>query len=136
MNKHPYLRAYLAGIAFPTMGLLVAMTVFSVARLIYHVPIPIERIIIFPMALVPNAWGVWNILYVRLQPRRPYPIGLHGAVLAFLIAPLALTVSGLLDIAFMTRLQVVVVALPVGVVIYYLLWKHIVAFFNELLGIA
>ncbi len=136
MKTHPYLRAYMAGIAFPTMGLLVAMTVFCIARLIYHIPIPIERVIIFPVALVPNAWGVWNILYVWLHSRRPMAIGLHGAVLPFLIAPVALTVSRLLDVAFMTRLQVVAIVLPVGVVIYYLLWKHLVAFFNEVLGIA
>ncbi len=135
MNKHPYFRAYLAGIAMPTMGLLVAMTVFSVARLIYHVPIPIERVIVFPMALVPNTWGVWNILHLWLHSRRPLAIGLHGALLPLLLAPVALTVSRLLEIAFMTRLRFVLIALPVAAILYYLIWKHVVGFFNDLLGI-
>jgi len=32
MNKHPYLRAYLAGIAVPTMFLLIIMSVYTVIR--------------------------------------------------------------------------------------------------------
>ncbi len=136
MRKHTYLRAYMAGVVFPCVGLLVAMTVFCIARLVYKIPIPIERIVIFPMALVPNSWGVWNMLYISLQSRRHLPIGLHGAVLPFLLAPLALTVSMLLDIGFMTRLGFIATALPFGVVVYYLIWKHVVAFLNEILGIA
>ncbi|PYT64809.1 MAG: hypothetical protein DMG42_33745 [Acidobacteria bacterium] len=57
MNKHAYLRAYMAGIAVPTPLLLVAMTAYAVFRLIYHFPVPVERFIVFPMAVVPNAWG-------------------------------------------------------------------------------
>ena len=33
MNTHPYLRAYMAGIVAPSVGLLVALTVFIVTRL-------------------------------------------------------------------------------------------------------
>ena len=64
MNNHPYLRAYMAGIAVPTPLLLVALTLFSIARFVYNVPIPVERVIIFPMAIVPNLFGVWNVLHV------------------------------------------------------------------------
>lgn len=135
MNTHPYLRAYLAGIALPTMGLLVAMTIFSVARLVYQIPIPIERVLIFPMALVPNSWGIWNILYIWLHSRWPLPIGLHGAILPFLLAPVALAVSAFLGITFMARLWVVVMSLPVAAILYYLLWKHVVGFLNDLLGV-
>jgi hypothetical protein len=126
----------MAGVVVPSAGLLVAMTVFCVARLIYRIPIPIERLLIFPMALVPNLWGVWNMLYILLQSRRHLPIGLHGAVLPFLLAPVAFAVSTLLDIRFMTRLEVFAAAVPFAVVVYYLVWKHVVGFFNELLGIA
>ena len=136
MRKHTYLRAYMAGVVVPSVGLLLAMTVFCVARLIYRIPIPIERALIFPMALVPNSWGVWNMLYILLQSRRNLPIGLFGAVLPFLLAPIALAVSMLLDIGFMTRLGVIATAVPFAVVVYYLVWKHVVGFLNELLGIA
>jgi len=65
MHKHPFLRAYLAGIAIPTAFLLALMTAYTIDRYVYeNVPIPIERVIVFPMAAVPNAWGLWNVIYV------------------------------------------------------------------------
>src|SRR6266700_3374235 len=64
MNPHPYLRAYMAGSAVPTMLLLVVLGGFLIARYTFHIPIPIERAIVFPMALVPNIFGAWNIFYL------------------------------------------------------------------------
>jgi hypothetical protein len=63
MNKHVYLRAYLAGIAMPTMFMLIVLTFFIVARFVYN-PVAIERLLVFPMAVVPNLWGFWNVLLV------------------------------------------------------------------------
>jgi RNA polymerase sigma-70 factor (ECF subfamily) len=37
-----------------------------------NVPIPIERVIVFPMALIPNLWGFWNMLYVWLRQHRKH----------------------------------------------------------------
>ncbi len=135
MNAHPYLRAYLAGIAVPTMFLLVIMVVFCVARFVYHVPIPIERMIVFPMAVVPNLWGVWNMLFVFLHSRRHLPIGLHGAVLPLLLAPAGLTLARALDVVAVHP-SLIATFFPVGLLVYYLAWKYLVSFFNELLGIA
>lgn len=134
MSKHPYLRAYLAGIAVPTMLMLVVLIVFVVARFAYNVPIPIERLLVFPMAVVPNLWGVWNMLYVRLDSRR-LPLGIHGAALVLVLAPVGGALAKALDIWIVTPGLVLTVA-PVGMIIYYLVWKHIVGFFNQLLGIA
>jgi hypothetical protein len=39
MNKHPYLRAYLAGIAIPTAFLLVATTGYIIIRYVYNLPV-------------------------------------------------------------------------------------------------
>ena len=75
MNQHTYLRAYLAGIAIPTPFLLVIITCFFVLRYVYNVPIPIERVIMFPMAVVPNLWGLWNVLYIALHNRFNLPLG-------------------------------------------------------------
>ena len=133
MSKHPYLRAYLAGIAVPTMLMLVVLIVFVVARFVYNAPIAIERLLVFPMAVVPNLWGVWNMLYVRLDSRR-LPLGIHGAALVLLLAPLGGALAKALDIWIVTPGLVLTVA-PVGMIIYYLVWKHIVGFFNQLLGI-
>ncbi len=148
MKTHPYLRAYMAGIVVPTMVLLVAMTVFCVARLIYRIPVPIERLLIFPMALVPNLFGVWNMLYVWLRPRRHLPIGFHGALLPFVIAPIAFTIATSLGFVAVTPrgfvlFQAITIhysfaatAFLCGLIVYYLAWKHLVGFFNEVLGIA
>ena len=148
MKIHPYLRAYMAGIVVPTMFLLVAMTVFFTARYLYHVPIPIERVIVFPMAIVPNLFGVWNILYVRLRPRRHLPIGLHGALLPLVMAPIGFTITTSLGFLAVTpqgfvlfqaitiHYTFVATGFLGSVVVYYLVWKHLVGFFNELLGIA
>jgi len=148
MNGHPYLRAYMAGIVVPTAFLLVAMAVFVVTRLVYHVPVPIERLIVFPMALVPNLFGIWNILYVWLGPRRRLPVGFHGALLPFVVAPLGITIVRSLGFLVVTSAgwvlldavtishAVAAAVFPVVVAVYYLVWKHLVGFFNQVLGIA
>src|SRR5260370_6032817 len=98
MNRHIYLRAYMAGIAAPTLSLLVVAMAFTMLRYVYHVPVPIERVIVFPMAVVPNLWGLWNILFLALRSRLHLSIGLHGALLPFLLAPLGMVLAGILEI--------------------------------------
>ncbi len=90
MNQHTYLRAYMAGITVPTIFLLVVATVFTMLRYVFDVPVPVERVIVFPMAVVPNAWGLWNILFVALRSRWQLSLGLHGALLPILLAPLGI----------------------------------------------
>ncbi len=138
VNKYekPYLRAYMAGIAVPTLFLLVILTFFCMAHFVYHVRMPIERIIVFPMAVVPNLWGVWNILHVALRPRR-LPIGFHGAILPFLLAPLGFAIARALGFAIPAFLAAAFpLGFPVVLVVYYLAWKYLVGFFNEVLEIA
>ncbi|HJY87061.1 MAG TPA: hypothetical protein VKE24_09515 [Candidatus Acidoferrales bacterium] len=134
MSRHPYLRAYLAGIALPTMFLLVGITAFCIARFVYHLLIPLERFIVFPMAVVPNLWGAWNMLYVWLRARRRVPLGLFGAALPFLLAPLGFLLGRALGLEFPP--PKIIVFFPIALIVYYLAWKHLVGFFNELLGIA
>jgi hypothetical protein len=136
----------MAGIALPTAFLLVAMTAFTLARFVFEVPVPIERVIVFPWP-DPNLFGVWNMLYVGLRSRSPLPIGAHGALLPFVIIPLGLTLGSVLGViqidqdgvhAFQAvRLPYArgILVLPVVVVVYYLVWKYIVGFLNDLVGI-
>jgi hypothetical protein len=137
MSTHPYLRAYMAGITIPTILLLFVMTLFVVARHVYDVSVPIERFVVFPMAIVPNLWGLWNMLYVSLHPHRHLPIGFHGAALSIVQVLLAFGLTRLLDFEIPT---VVATAFPLGlpivVAVFYLVWKHLVSFFNTVLGIA
>ena len=137
MNKHPYLRAYLAGIAVPTVFLLIVMTGYAILRYVCNVPVPIERVIVFPMAAVPNAWGLWNVLYVALLSRKHFSLGLFGGALPLVLAPMGYLVTRLLGFAIPSHVFMVApFALPVGLIAYYLVWKYLVGFLNVELGIA
>ena len=148
MNTHPYLRAYMAGIVVPTIVLLFLLTGFVIARFVCQVPIPIERAIIFPMGIVPSAWGLWNILYVGLRPRVHLSVGFHGALLPCVLAPGGYILGRTLGILSQTEgglnyFQTVtipysffVVGFTIGLIAYYLVWKYLIGFFNQVLGIA
>jgi len=136
MNKHPYLRAYLAGIAVPTVFLLVIMTSYTVIRYVWDVPIAIERVIVFPMAAVPMPGGCERAVpCVLCRPARFS--GCVRRALPLLLGPGGYVVARLLD--FTIPHEVFVLApfgLPVALIIYYLAWKYFVGFLNAELGIA
>jgi hypothetical protein len=148
MNTHPYLRGYMAGIVVPTIGLLLVLSAFVTLRLILELPAPIERAIAFPMAIVPNLWGVWNMLYVRVRQSRPWKIGIHGLLLPVVIGPLGFLLGRSLGLLEMTSQGVVyfgeihldyahwVMGIAIGLAFYYLMWKYVVNALNEVLGIA
>jgi hypothetical protein len=127
----------MAGIAVPTAFLLIAMTVFTIARYIYNVPLPIERIIVFPMAVVPNAWGLWNILYTARLARRGVDVGLFGGTLAAVLLPSGLLVARLVGFGPESLwIPGLVLLLPVAFTIYYLIWKYLVRSLNQIVGVA
>lgn len=137
MNQHPYLRAYLAGIAVPTVFLLVVMSGYIVFRYVYNFPVPLERFIVFPMAVVPNAWGLWNVLFVAWRRRVRLSVGLHGAILPIVLAPLGLIASVLLNFSIPGfAAHAFPILAPLALIVYYLVWKYVVGFLNRLLGIA
>jgi hypothetical protein len=148
MNIHPYLRAYLAGVFVPTLVLPLLLVVFIVARLVLQVPVPIERGMIFPMAIVPTLFGLWNMLWLCSHERTHLSIGLHGPLLPILIGPLGATTAsclGVLElgssgITWFHACQVPYALIAPGflavLAVYYLVWKYIVGFLNRVLGIA
>jgi len=148
MNTHPYLRAYLAGVFVPTLGLPVILIVFIVARLVLAVPFPIERFLIFPMSVVPVLFGIWNMLYLASHERTHLSIGAHGAILPFLGAPIGATVAYCLGIfrfgsggvvwfqSCQVPYAIIACGFLAGVAAYYLVWKYIVGMLNRVLAIA
>ena len=136
MNRHPYLRAYMAGIFVPTLAVLVGVAVFSIARYAYSFPAPIERVMIFPMAVVPNLWGLWNMLFLVSHSKTHLSIGLHGALLPLLLGPLGLLLMHALDLRIPQFLSILPVLGVVALAAYYLVWKYVVSFLNGVLGIA
>jgi len=148
MNLHPYLRAYMAGIVVPTIVLVLLLTGFVIARFGCHMPVPIELAMVFPMGVVPSLFGLWNMFHLWLGPHRHLPIGFHGAILPLILMPggyfvgktlgiLSLQAQGVLYFQnFSIPYAFFAIALPCGVIAYYLIWKYLIGFFNQVLGIA
>jgi hypothetical protein len=148
MKPHPYLRAYMAGVFAPTLVLPIILTVFIVVRLVLRVPVPIEQALIFPMAVVPSLFGLWNMLWLGTHLRTGVSIGLQGAVLPVVMAPAgALTAHCLGVLEFQANgivwfhlcavpYALIVPCFLAALAVYYLVWKYIVGSLNGVLGIA
>jgi len=135
MTSHPYLRAYLAGIAAPTAYLPFGLIAFIAAQRAGMLPVALERMIVFPMAMVPNLWGLWNVLYVALHRRGlSWSIGLHGAALPFLLFACGLLLTRALGID-LYKPRLVFTAFPFALIAYYLVWKYVVGFLNRVVGV-
>lgn len=134
MKPYPYLRAYLAGIAAPTALMPLVLLILVLVRFTDHVHSPIERLVVFPMAIVPNCWGLYNMGYLALRSRRELSLGLYGAALPFLLAPLGYLLQVTLGIVIWLP-TTFAVGFPLAVILYYLVWKYVVGFLNDALGI-
>jgi hypothetical protein len=148
MNPHPYLRAFLAGVFIPTLALPFLLLAFIVTRLMLQVPFPIERGLIFPMALIPSLWALWNMLWIGSHNRSHLPLGIHGLLLPLLLLPGGAVVATLLGILSLQTTGVIwfhSIFVPYALIgpvflgvlaAYYLIWKYIVGFLNRTLGIS
>ncbi|HWG19346.1 MAG TPA: hypothetical protein VG225_02380 [Terracidiphilus sp.] len=147
MNPHPYLRAFLAGVFIPTLVLPLILTLFIVVRLVLRFPVPIERGIIFPMALVPSLWGIWNMIWQLPSVRARLPLGVFGALLPVFMVPvgtLAGWLSGVLELGatgvvwfqvWHITYALIASGICIALAAYYLAWKYVVGFVNRTLGI-
>jgi hypothetical protein len=138
MTTHPYLRAYMAGVAVPSVFLLLVLAALCVVRLEYNPEFPVERVLVFPLALVPAGWGIWNMVYLAMRKRRYMPLGCHGALVPVFLVPAGLGTAKALgvELPLGASWTIVLVALPLLMIVYYLAWKLLVGFLNEVLGIA
>jgi hypothetical protein len=92
---------------------------------------------IFPMAVVPPLWGLWNILFIASHSRTHLSIGFHGALLPFLLGPLGILLTHALDFHipnFTTHFFPILA--PVALIAYYLVWKYFVSFLNRVVAIS
>jgi hypothetical protein len=81
---------------------------------------------------VPNAWGLWNILFIVQRSRLQLSIGLHGALLPILLAPLGIVVASLLNFPIPSfAARALPIAGPVALIVYYLAWTYLVGFLNR-----
>jgi hypothetical protein len=147
MNTHRYLRAYMAGIVVPTVIYFFLLIVCVVAPIVYQTPFPLEQWMLFPIALVPSLWGLWNMLYARLCTGRYLSLGLHGAILPLILLPLGFSgVIALRSLSISTRgliafdeitipVTMLVLCFASIIIIYYLMWKYLIGFFNRMLDI-
>ena len=146
MRPHPYLRAYMAGILVPTLFLLVIMSVYALFRFRLYLEVPsqfvlamparpLTRAMVFPMAIVPNLWGAWNVLHLKLRSRVRLSLGAFGSILPAMLFPGGLTLARLLDV-FTIQWRFAIPIIPIGMAVYYLAWKYLVGFLNEEMGIA
>lgn len=144
MRAHPYVRAYMAGIVVPTLFLLVVVAVDAYHKYYFEVsnqfviPLasrPLDRALLFPMAVVPNMWGLWNVLYLRFRSHLHVSLGVYGALLVVLLVPGGIALARLFD-AFAIQWQFALPMFPVGMILYYMAWKYVVGFLNQEVGIA
>ena len=136
MKSHIYLRAYMAGVTVPSVLVILMLSGFVVLRFGYNVPIPIERFLVFPLAIVPGLWGLWNMLYLVVRKHWRIPLGLHGALVPLVAGPLALGNALLAGFEISRSAWTI---FPAGVAIamlaYYLAWKYLVGFLNGVLDV-
>jgi len=148
MNTHPYLRAFLAGVLVPNLILPLMLVAFIIIRLVLQVPFPIERGLVFPMALVPLLWGLWSMLWLASHQQTRLSLGIHGALLPFLLLPAGTLIARHLGVLELGAAQVTwfqAIHIPYAWIAcgflaalagYYLAWKYIVGFVDRVLGIA
>jgi hypothetical protein len=148
MKTHPYLRAFLAGLLVPNLMLPVMLAVFIVIRLVLQAPFPIERGLVFPMALVPVLWGLWSMLWLKSHQQTHLPLGVHGALLPFVLLPcgteiarhLGVLTLGASEVTWFAAVHVPYSWIGCGFLAalagYYLVWKYVIGFLNRVLGIA
>ena len=136
MQNHIYLRAYMAGVTVPSLLVILMLAGFVVLRFGYNVPIPIERFLVFPLAIVPGLWGLWNMLYIVVRKHWNIPLGLHGALVPLVAGPLALGNAFLAGVEISrSALTIFPAGVALAMLAYYLAWKYLVGFLNGVLDV-
>ena len=136
MRSHIYLRAYMAGVTVPSVLVILMLACFVALRFGYNVPIPVERFLVVPLAIVPGLWGLWNMLHIVVRKHWRIPLGLHGALVPLVAGPLALGNAFLAGVEISrSALTIFPAGVALAMLAYYLAWKYLVGFLNGVLDV-
>ncbi len=137
MNQHKYLRAYMAGIVAPTIFLLVVVMGFTILRLCLQCPRSARARDRVSDGRRAQLLGPLECFLCGVRSRLHLSIGLHGALLPFLLAPLGIVLTSLLNFSIpgFARHAFPILA-PLVLILYYLLWKYLVGFLNRVVNLA
>ncbi len=132
-----HIKAFIAGLAFPATLFPFVYSVFYMSGL---QSLRIHPKLQFAPLFVPLIFGFWNVLYFMLGARclgknQNARLLVTGACLGFLLADIGvfgLKVPGLLFGWSDARQYLPLIAAPI---LYALIWRYIVKFLNELVGL-
>lgn len=136
MGKNLYLKAFVAGLAFPAtlLPFIYSILYFSGHSAVKDLPLQ------FIPHFVPIIFGLWNIFYFTIREKcsiknRNVRLWVWGALLGFIGALIGVFLIGLPELLF--GLTGVLQYLPlIGAPIFYgLIWRYIVSSLNDLLGL-
>lgn len=127
-TPHKFLKAYLAGLAFPA-------TILSVlVPLGLYFDLPLRFLYYIPLA--PPLWGFWNLLSIEFVDASPlrHHLGLSGAILGFLLALFAVFIAKIPQYVLGdgSPMYAPILIIPA---LYYLAWRFIVHSINKRLGL-
>jgi len=128
-----YLKAFIAGLAFPAALLPVPLFVLSLSG-------KINILEIMPIYLVPWVWGIWNVLYFVVGEKCPVKkpnlrLWITGFTLGFLLALLVVFVFRLPPLVFGVKGCWQYFPLIVIPLVYSVLWRYVVKYLNGLVGL-
>ncbi|MBI5084156.1 MAG: hypothetical protein HZB13_06110 [Acidobacteria bacterium] len=130
------LRAYMAGAALPTLFLPFALAAYYAIRSGLEPMIGLERLVQFPLALAPLLWGIWNVVWAAQPEQKRLPLGVHGAVVPVVAAPLLVWGCGWLGVPLPEQAMAYIgPGVPLTMVLYFVLWRTVVGYLNRLLEV-
>jgi hypothetical protein len=95
---------------------------------------PLARALVFPTAVVPNVWGLRNVLHLAVGRRLRISLGVHGALLPLVLMPAGTLLVSAFDV-FRIQWRFALPMVPIAMATYYLAWKYLVGFLNGEVGI-
>ena len=125
----------MAGIVPPTAMSLVVYVLMTLGHSLFALQFPpVENVIIFPLVVIPNMWGIWN--GIRAVMTKRLPLATHGALLPIINFALGYAVVRTANFAISTQMmRFGPVSLLMTMTIYYLVWKFAVGFLNTLVDV-